>query len=532
MTDVVEQWSDPRWRLRNLYWVVDKDGSKVRFRPNADQERFLGALHSRNIILKCRQRGFTTLGVLIQLDAALFTPNINCAFIAHKMDDAKAIFQEKAKFAYDNLPDALKLRIPLVKDSADTLHLANGSSVVVTTSARSGTFQYMHISEFGKICALYPAKAREIITGSLPAVPNNGFLVIESTAEGSEGRFYDMCRVSMGMQEAGRKLSLLDWKFHFFPWWRAEEYRLDGVKAGTSPEDERYFEKMCRDVRRAAAEYRAAGVGYGWPVGHDGLVLSEAQKAWWLKMEATLGGDMKREYPATPEEAFEQAIDGAIFEHQIAHAMRHGHIGRYAVDPRFPVNTYWDLGRNDANAIWLHQYVRGRNRFVGYYENSGEYIGHYVKWLAEWARANEVMFGEHVLPFDGNRQDLFLEDGRAAVMEGMGFRPRFGKRVRNKWDAIEAARSVFIECDFDEDSCKDGLKRLRTYRKEWDDQRGVWKNMPAHDEASHGADAFLTFATARGAMGSGTGWGDGDDDESGGMPGRQRDYGRSMVTGY
>ena len=38
------------------------------------------------------------------------------------------------------------------------------------------------------------------------------------------------------------------------------------------------------------------------------------------------------------------------------------------------------------------------------------------------------------------------------------------------------------------------LKRLRAYRKEWDEQRGVWKDRPQHDDASHGADAFLTFA--------------------------------------
>ena len=37
-------------------------------------------------------------------------------------------------------------------------------------------------------------------------------------------------------------------------------------------------------------------------------------------------------------------------------------------------------------------------------------------------------------------------------------------------------------------------RRLRAYRKEWDEGRGVWKDRPRHDVASHGADAFLTFA--------------------------------------
>ena len=61
---------------------------------------------------------------------------------------------------------------------------------------------------------------------------------------------------------------------------------------------------------------------------------------------------------------------------------------------------------------------------------------------------------------------------------------------------IEAARSIFAQCQFDEAACELGLKRLRHYRKEWDEERGVWKDRPRHDDASHGADAFLTFASA------------------------------------
>jgi hypothetical protein len=63
-----------------------------------------------------------------------------------------------------------------------------------------------------------------------------------------------------------------------------------------------------------------------------------------------------------------------------------------------------------------------------------------------------------------------------------------------KLEAIGAARAVFPRCQFDEVGCSVGLKRLRAYRKEWDAERGVWKDRPRHDEASHGAEAFMTFA--------------------------------------
>ena len=61
-------------------------------------------------------------------------------------------------------------------------------------------------------------------------------------------------------------------------------------------------------------------------------------------------------------------------------------------------------------------------------------------------------------------------------------------------EAIAAARTALARCQFDEQACGLGLKRLRAYRKEWDESRGVWKDRLRHDDASHGADAFLTFA--------------------------------------
>jgi hypothetical protein len=61
---------------------------------------------------------------------------------------------------------------------------------------------------------------------------------------------------------------------------------------------------------------------------------------------------MKREYPATPDEAFEQALEGAYFAHDLYAAQKQGRIGGFPYDPRHPVQSFWDLGRNDLNTIW------------------------------------------------------------------------------------------------------------------------------------------------------------------------------------
>ena len=100
----------------------------------------------------------------------------------------------------------------------------------------------------------------------------------------------------------------------------------------------------------------------------------------------------------------------------------------------------------------------------------------------------------HVIPHDGDRESLWLEGGTKGVMSGLGFHPTIVERPHNKGEAIVAARAALARCQFDEGACELGLRRLRAYRKEWDESRGVWKDRPRHDDASHGADAFLTFA--------------------------------------
>jgi len=467
-----DQFLDPRWRLSNLYWITDKAGRAVPFVPNSAQLAFLDEIHTLNLILKARQLGFTTLCCLIYLDACVFTPHTRAGVVAHRLDDAKVIFRDKIKFPYDRLDEGIRASVPAVQDSVDTLTFGNNSSVRVSTSMRSGTLQYLHVSEFGKVCAQAPDKAREIVTGALNTVESGQFVVIESTAEGQEGAFYEMTQRARERAASRASLTPLDYKFHFFPWWQEEAYALADEAVIIGADDQRYFETL-----------EQAGIG-----------LTPAQQRWWVKKAEILGGDMKREYPATADEAFEQALEGAYFAGELFAAAKQGRIGGYPYDPRTPVQTFWDLGRNDLNTIWLHQHVEGFDRFIGYYENSGEFIGHYVAWLKEWAAERRASFGDHYIPHDGDRESLWLEGGTKGVMRGLGFHPRVIDRPGNKLEAISAARTAFARCRFDEQGCALGLKRLRAYRKEWDEGRGVWKDRPRHDDASHGADAFLTFA--------------------------------------
>jgi hypothetical protein len=71
---------------------------------NEDQERFIAERHGLDIVLKARQKGFTTVIQLDMLDDCLFIPNTAAGVIAHNLTDAEAFFADKIRFAYDQLP--------------------------------------------------------------------------------------------------------------------------------------------------------------------------------------------------------------------------------------------------------------------------------------------------------------------------------------------------------------------------------------------------------------------------------------------
>lgn len=476
---------DPLWRLSNLYKIItkaddDDEGMVVTFKPNRAQRRLIKRLWHRNLILKARQLGFSTLVCILWLDTALFSKEpIRCGIIAQDREAAEALFRGKVKFAYENLPDWLRERMPLAKATASELEFAhNGSSIRVATSMRSGTIHRLHISEFGKICAKYPDKAREVVTGSIPAVPKSGICIIESTAEGQDGYFYEMTKRAQALSEQGAELTVKDWRFHFYAWWMAPEYAIDPEGVVFTEADLAYFNEVEAKIGRA---------------------LTEGQRAWYVTTRRADFADeaplMWQEYPSFPEEAFQVSTEGCYYAAQLANARKQGRILKTLPVEAAPVNTFWDLGRGDMTAIWCHQRVGPENRWIRYYEASGEDLSHYVAWLQKQG----FTFGTHYLPHDaaykrlGETPDtnLSLKEMLERLMPGQRF--EIVPRVSTTAAGIQATRNQFASCWFSEEGCDLGLKRLANYRKQWDKTRGCWKEEPMHDDNSHGADAFRQF---------------------------------------
>jgi hypothetical protein len=477
-----ERLKDPHWRIRNLYYVLDEDANTVLFIPNEVQAKFLDDIWYRNVIPKARQRGFSTVAQLMMLDACLFKPNTGAAIIAQDEDTAKGIRNNKIKFAYDRLPEFLRRGVPLTTDNVTELQWANGSFMLVALSTRGRTLQYLHVSEYGKICARAPDKAKEIQAGSLPSVDQHGVIVIESTAEGQEGDFYEKCQQALAWRETGRPLSPMHYRLHFASWWDAVKYETDPEFVTISERDQAYFHRMEPLIGRE---------------------LPPRKRAWYVaKRDNDFGGDqemMWSQYPTTVEEAFMVSTEGTYLADQMSLARRQGRITRLNYNPTLPVDTFWDLGYgSDDTCLWCMQTDGVKELFIDFLEFHGEPPSVVVR---EMQRRGYV-WGKHYLPHDGNKRnaETFALKTYADQLTDLGLKNiEIVPRADDLVQAINLMRDDFANDWYDEEKCAEGIKHLAGYRKDWNDRLGVWSTTPRKNGHQHAADARRQKSQAKAA---------------------------------
>jgi hypothetical protein len=189
----------------------------------------------------------------------------------------------------------------------------------------------------------------------------------------------------------------------------------------------------------------------------------------------------------------EAAIKGAWFGNEMAAALKEGRISRVPYDPALPVDTDWDLGVDDATAIWFSQSLRSREvRLIDYYEASGEGVQHYIKLLSQ----KPYVYGKHYPPHDVTVREFGAEGkSRKDIAAGLGLKFEWpDPATRSLIDDIEVARTFLARCWFDAERTKAGIEALKNYRKVYNARMDTFTGTPVHNWASHGADAFRGLA--------------------------------------
>lgn len=197
------------------------------------------------------------------------------------------------------------------------------------------------------------------------------------------------------------------------------------------------------------------------------------------------------EYQQEYECSWAAAIYGSYYAKLLADAERDNRITKVPVDPALPVHTAWDLGMDDAMAIWFVQQHGPQVRLVDYLENSGLGLDYYAKALQE----KKYIYGNHYAPADIKVRELGTGKSRLEVAASLGIKFTIAPDI-SPTDGIQAVRNMLPNVWIDKERCKDGLDALINYRQLWDDKRGVFRGVAFHDWASHAADALRYFVVS------------------------------------
>ena len=282
----------PEKLVELVFIVVDKNQKTMPFFLNDVQHEFMDTLNKAKgdfeaglitdislLVLKGRQQGFTTVVTAYQLACSILNRNFQGYTLADKSDNSEAIFQNKAKFPYSQLPEALKPTEKFNNRKQLLFEKINSSWAVDTATkdvGRSRTVNFFHGSE----CAFWQNGIAPVQGALGEAFTKNCIKIYESTANG----YNDYQK----MWNSGSHINC------FYEWWKTKEYRV------------RFPGEDVRDSFLRAIDTKKDWIWERLRWLRDEKSLDAEQLFWyWNKYDKYLDKDLiKQEYPCTPHEAF------------------------------------------------------------------------------------------------------------------------------------------------------------------------------------------------------------------------------------
>mgnify|MGYP001617758082 CR=1 FL=1 len=205
--------------IQQLFYIVNRDMESVPFNLRPAQKRILKELHGMDIILKARQEGISSLILAIFALDFLTIENMRCVVVSHE-EKATQRLLERVKYFLESMkrtwpqgemPFTLKYnsRYELVNlDKNSTFYIGTAGA---RAFGHGDTINNLHLSEFSR----WPDQERMLI-GILQAVPKDGRVIIESTANGFGDHFYKLWAKNENEPQP--------FYCHFVPWFEDPEY--------------------------------------------------------------------------------------------------------------------------------------------------------------------------------------------------------------------------------------------------------------------------------------------------------------------
>jgi phage terminase large subunit len=192
---------------------------------------------------------------------------------------------------------------------------------------------------------------------------------------------------------------------------------------------------------------------------------------------------------------FNAAILGAFYAREMLAVRNEGRVDPdlVAMSDR-PVHRAWDIGVRDDTSIWWFQVVGGQVFILDCYSASGVGVDHYAEIVEQRRREHGWQDGTDFVPHDAKVKEWGTGRTRVETMQSLGLKPQLVP-MAGLLDGINAVRRTLPLCVF-HPRAEAGISALEQYRREWDDEKKVFKANPLHDFTSHYADSFRYMAMA------------------------------------
>lgn len=337
----------PEKLIELVFIVVDKNQQTMPFFLNDVQHEFINTLNKAIdefnegkitdislLILKGRQQGFTTVVTAYQLASSILNRNFQGFTLADKSDNSEAIFQNKAKYPYSQLPDTLKPTEKFNNRKQLLFEKINSSWAVDTATkdvGRSRTVNFFHGSE----CAFWKDGIARIQSALGEAFTKNCIKIYESTANG-----YNDYQT---MWDSGVHINC------FYAWWETKEYRIN------FPSEEAKQSFLADiDSKRDWINERLKWL-------RDEKKLDIEQLYWYYKKyEGYIDKRLiKQEYPCSPREAFLLSGDNVFDTEKL--------LARLETVPK-PIKTGYFLYDYDGLRITNIRWMNDKNGYIKIYQ--------------------------------------------------------------------------------------------------------------------------------------------------------------------
>lgn len=200
--------------------------------------------------------------------------------------------------------------------------------------------------------------------------------------------------------------------------------------------------------------------------------------------------------------SFSGAMVGAYWGAEMNKAEREGRIREVEIDRDHPVHTVMDLGKAANNPMWFFQVIGGKPRVVDFYRPESDDLEDWLEWIGSKGYGGNIYVPHDILVTEWGSKRTRM----SVLQEKCAHMPNKVARIDrvSLADGLQAGRATINSATFHKgdtlsidplvreraERMELGIEGCKSYRREWDAELKVFREIPVKDWSEHIGSAF------------------------------------------